>query len=141
MPKKLKRKRRMANGFVLGLLFGATVCLPVVTEGIPGFRFADRVADWLSFPGKIVISLIPGWPPSGEPTDEFILVILTYFASSVIFYALVGAMIGWYFAKRSTSSRQVAPRCENCDYSLIGNRSGVCPECGQPIAEQGSPGP
>ena len=28
------------------------------------------------------------------------------------------------------------PRCGACDYNLTGNTSGICPECGEPIAAQ-----
>ena len=27
------------------------------------------------------------------------------------------------------------PRCRRCGYDLTGNQSGICPECGTPIAE------
>lgn len=33
---------------------------------------------------------------------------------------------------RSTD-RSALGHCINCDYDLRGNRSGVCPECGEPL--------
>jgi hypothetical protein len=33
-----------------------------------------------------------------------------------------------------------AGHCRRCGYNLTGNVSGVCPECGTPVPEQGSAG-
>jgi hypothetical protein len=35
---------------------------------------------------------------------------------------------------RAHVPRAEAPRCVRCRYDLTGNLSGVCPECGKPIA-------
>jgi hypothetical protein len=33
-------------------------------------------------------------------------------------------------------SRSGRGSCPNCDYSVTGNASGVCPECGRPVAQK-----
>ncbi len=127
-------KRQMEIGFVLGLVFGSTASFVSVNGGIPGTRFANRIvdpiADRLSLPGVIAIWIIPGRPTKEGSANEF----LAYIVSTAVFYALGGTLVGWCVHKRSTSLHGDAPRCTKCDYSLIGNRSGVCPECGNPIA-------
>ena len=40
---------------------------------------------------------------------------------------------------RNRRLRPAAPECKNCSYSLTGNASGVCPECGVTIQQQPSP--
>lgn len=126
-------KRRMVIGFVLGLVFGTTASIVSLDGGIPGSRFArrtvDRIADKVSFPGSIVIWIVPGWPTKEGSSSEF----SAYMVATAVIYASGGALVAWYFRKRSTSSHSGAPRCEKCGYSLIGNRSGVCPECGRVI--------
>jgi hypothetical protein len=41
----------------------------------------------------------------------------------------------WYLRRYpSENRRQTANRCRDCGYSLIGNVSGICPECGAKLA-------
>lgn len=40
------------------------------------------------------------------------------------------------FFHRYTGSKKKRLCCDNCSYSLVGNRSGVCPECGTPILRE-----
>jgi hypothetical protein len=44
----------------------------------------------------------------------------------------------WY-AKRRRTTKTNPDVCIRCGYSLIGNVSGVCPECGTPTGKVGSP--
>ncbi len=50
-------------------------------------------------------------------------------------YALAGYGLGVYRvrAKRMACNE---PRCENCSYLLVGNRSGRCPECGTRVSRR-----
>jgi hypothetical protein len=71
-----------------------------------------------------------------RPLDEFMSdagadVYLIAPANAII-YGIAGACIGAYWAARRRS-RLGPPRCHKCDYLLIGNVSGVCPECGTKI--------
>lgn len=51
-------------------------------------------------------------------------------------YALGGYAVGVYLvrAKREASDE---PRCTECDYLLVGNLSGRCPECGKGDSRKG----
>jgi hypothetical protein len=50
--------------------------------------------------------------------------LVTTFAVLPIYW-LVTTLIGWRRSRRK--------RCRACGYSLQGNTSGVCPECGTPV--------
>jgi hypothetical protein len=53
--------------------------------------------------------------------------------------ALCGAWLGWgWLRMRRWKSDN---RCAVCGYSLTGNKSGVCPECGTPVNAGGVPSP
>jgi predicted RNA-binding Zn-ribbon protein involved in translation (DUF1610 family) len=67
------------------------------------------------------------------------------FLGSAVSWTLLGAGVGTlvgFFRKaaryrrrrRSRRIRRGPPRCAKCGYNLTGNVSGVCPECGTPIA-------
>jgi hypothetical protein len=60
----------------------------------------------------------------------------------VAMYALpIGVVAGIPFLifrrvrARIDSSKQLEPCCTTCGYCLIGNVSGICPECGTPLTE------
>ena len=50
-------------------------------------------------------------------------------------YALAGCAFGVYLvrAKRAASDE---PRCTECDYLLVGNTSGRCPDCGTRVSRE-----
>lgn len=54
--------------------------------------------------------------------------------------ALLGVLPLAYEPARSWWRRR-AGRCAHCGYSLMGNRSGLCPECGAPALTRRSPHP
>lgn len=43
----------------------------------------------------------------------------------------------WYY-RRSTQKVENPFHCQKCGYNLTGNRSGSCPECGEPIINESS---
>jgi predicted amidophosphoribosyltransferase len=45
--------------------------------------------------------------------------------------ASIGVALLWY--GRMLRTRLSAPTCSKCGYNLTGNRSGRCPECGEPV--------
>ena len=53
-------------------------------------------------------------------------------------YGLIAAFLAWLWPVRRRPSVN-GPRCPKCDYSLIGNVSGRCPECGRKIEGSGGP--
>jgi len=64
----------------------------------------------------------PSWQPFG---DAQILGYQIIFASPSLVF-LLGAYMGG-------KPKDQTPRCHWCRYDLTGNRSGTCPECGEPI--------
>jgi hypothetical protein len=54
---------------------------------------------------------------------------------NLLFYGALGAGVAWGFRRPAkTASSDESPQCQKCGYSLRGNVSGVCPECGRAIA-------
>src|SRR5436309_6538513 len=45
-------------------------------------------------------------------------------------FAAAGYCIDYYSAAGTRQRRRSAGQCEQCAYSMVGNRSGICPECG-----------
>ncbi len=104
------RKRRQRMPFLLAILLAALV----------GFVIVFVIAGFVV---PLVISLIGLHAPILVP-----LVIL--FAIPIAFYVFrhVFSYFRWKWVL------ELGPSCLNCDYDLTGNVSGVCPECGTPIA-------
>lgn len=50
-------------------------------------------------------------------------------------FVIAAAPAAWLW---SHTRQRPAGRCEHCDYDLTGNISGICPECGQSAAEEGT---
>ncbi len=59
----------------------------------------------------------------------------------LVFCPGVGGTLGAYFFNRRERRRErmrAAGRCGTCGYSLTGNVSGTCPECGTPVPKRTS---
>jgi hypothetical protein len=61
---------------------------------------------------------------------------LAVIALNMLFYGGVGGCVGLLWAQRRTSNDMNGPVCDRCGYSLVGNVSGVCPECGTKVTEE-----
>ncbi|MBN2562781.1 MAG: hypothetical protein JXQ75_17800 [Phycisphaerae bacterium] len=48
---------------------------------------------------------------------------------------LLGTVLATSFLLWRDRSRPSPGRCQECGYDLTGNTSGICPECGTPIAD------
>lgn len=67
-------------------------------------------------------------PKSAGEKSHFVFVGLPYWALAV----LTALIPGWWGSRRWRNPRkQRAGSCRACGYSLMGNVSGVCPECGK----------
>jgi hypothetical protein len=53
-----------------------------------------------------------------------------------IFLMLPVTVIALWIAGHVHRARLPTTRCPACDYELIGNVSGVCPECGSPVPSE-----
>lgn len=107
------------NAFPLGhssiLAVGANILtLPGVVVGIT-----------LAFPGLIVIQCLGSLTP-----DEKLIVLVI---SNGIAYGLVGIPVANLIASWRRRRRRRHGLCATCRYDLIGNKSGICPECGTKI--------
>ncbi|MHC4695857.1 MAG: hypothetical protein ACYTFA_03830 [Planctomycetota bacterium] len=75
--------------------------------------------------------LLPGayltFMVTGEPDSLFWI---TVFNATV--YGMVAVGLGLIIARPRAP---VGDRCAQCSYDLTGNVSGVCPECGTPVAQ------
>jgi len=124
----------MQNGTELLLGLGAGVLF--------GLVFSRR---WLSCALLYASTFVLGnrwlWErildPTPHPDDptlpEFVRAEIELFVL-VTASTLFGAWLGSHPAKRRHDQEQSVPRCARCKYDLTSNVSGVCPECGTPIA-------
>ncbi len=120
-------KTRIAIGSVVGFFFGALMAFIDVNGGFCGIPFASAMAERLAAPGVLVLRAFPR-----VQSDESVFELYTF--SNAAFYALVGALLSWLFWRLRSSPSGIGPQCSKCGYCLIGNTSGVCPECGNRVA-------
>lgn len=106
-----------------------------------GHRYVVRVAcgagrvsvdcwpvKWIDFPwGPAECGWHPAyrfpWLPSYEWSDQGVGIELPLWLPLLL-------CAGVALLARSYSGRAAPGRCEQCDYDLTGNTSGICPECG-----------
>ncbi len=111
------------------LFSGVGVCAGVV---IMMLGWASFFMPCMFLPAAPILEFLESSTPK-----EFRWIFATYAWAVIVnslFYAFVGGVIG-HFVWRSHRLREESqlPRCRNCGYCLIGNTSGVCPECGLPL--------
>lgn len=61
---------------------------------------------------------------------------LSFLIFNTVFYAIIGGFVGGFIGGlRNRRYRKLVREnyCSKCEYCLIGNESGTCPECGTPI--------
>ena len=63
--------------------------------------------------------------------SRYVGVIIPYWCFLVVFFPLPAI---WIVRRRRQSRRQKQSLCLSCGYNLTANTSGVCPECGTPVA-------
>ena len=121
------KKRTIAWWTYGGLLFGVTAgfswggCLCSI-PGLPGYLLASTLG--LGSSSDPLVSCA-----TGGRLDMLV-------PANAVVYTVVGAMIGLLiaFCRRERSG---PPRCGKCGCLLVGNTSGVCPECGTPVGQSG----
>ena len=122
----MKRNRPVIRGFAIGAFVGSCWSLPAFVG-----------APLCALPGAFLVF----WLESALGTDpmadwHFELFIPLAFAANVLILGAAGAAVGYLVALSSRNRFDVFPPvCEKCGYSLIGNESGVCPECGTKVTK------
>jgi len=108
----------MCVGIGIGVLFAAI--LPVWPAVLAGNDFGRAYTLWTALPTMEV---------------EWSLLLP---AGLTVIFAFGGAFVGLSIAQRFEDERAARlaseGRCLRCGYMLTGNNSGVCPECGTPVA-------
>lgn len=111
----------------------ATFGALMVALCLAGTRTRGLNLSWLG-----PVASIHGFKPPMEPPPVFVrpdvVPVRPSFSSALPAAVLVLAVVGWlatlfvWFGRRRDHS--IDPVCFGCGYSLIGNESGFCPECG-----------
>ena len=57
--------------------------------------------------------------------------------SMPLWFVLLCLLAAWMYARRRNQPEH--PACHTCGYSLTGNTSGTCPECGSPVSQASPP--
>lgn len=109
----ITERKRVASWVGCGVAFGiGSSFLPFLC------MFAVPV-----FPSVLLAELLFGEPVINDHGANLTLLR----PINTVFYALVGGWLGTCLNRKRASDE---PRCTECDYLLIGNLSGRCPECG-----------
>jgi hypothetical protein len=90
-------------------------------------KLRDR-AFLLFLVGTVLLTLIELWQLYGP-----IWALVTVFGPIAIGALALAPYIRQGYRAETRSDRLKTGRCLNCGYSLRGNTSGVCPECGTPV--------
>ena len=109
------------------------------------FLYVARIGAWWfvgSWGAKLKGRRLLGWIISGWLINAAfdLSILLGAFTGYESVLMLLGGillfLIPLHLIGRRTSlkARFTLPRCAKCDYSLIGNLSSVCPECGTPVS-------
>ena len=105
----------------------ASVPLERQPDGSLGAKVNSEDFNFPSDPPWLIVRTVP-YPQS----RRFILIVLPARTLAVVFAVLPAI---WLFTRRKAAPC-AAGTCSRCGYNLTGNTSGVCPECGTPIAEK-----
>jgi hypothetical protein len=116
-----------------------SLVLRAVLGGIAGvlLTLGDSFVSFSAIRHAIAYLALPGWfavwilPPAQRgrcgPSEEAVILALIV---NAMLYMLLFAVLPLVLRRREPLH---GPRCNKCAYSLIGNESGVCPECGTKI--------
>jgi hypothetical protein len=110
-----------------------------------GFLAVERLGLWLClglYAGLRTRRLV-GWTISGVCIDlAYDVAVGLTLADQWLIHVAILASVAVFLALLHTIGRRnslrarfsATPRCGRCTYDLTGNTSGICPECGTPIA-------
>ncbi len=119
-------KRGMAIGFAIGVVIAVAPALLWVV----GIELETLgIAIWI--PGAIIGASVGLDTPHGGSTAELLLL-------NSLFWGSLGSFLGYIWSiRRTDGSARSEQTCAKCGHCLIGNKSGICPECGTRIDQIG----
>jgi hypothetical protein len=107
-------------GLGIGVLIGTA--LPFWPACLSGNDYVSGYSLWRASP-----TLEIGW-------SLLLPLLLTVFLG--VGGGIVGRSVAATIEDRRTEKRAAEGRCFRCGFSLTGNTSGVCPECGTPVPKE-----
>jgi len=122
-------RSNLLGGACLG--FGIGCWIQIAAAVVAGF-FGPMIPF---APGTVAVWVADALGGSGSPAFVSLGRAALIVAVNLAFYGMLGAGLAWRHA-RHAKARSQGPTCRKCKYSLIGNVSGVCPECGTPIRRE-----
>lgn len=125
------RRRRIAKATVLGFLLGATFGASAWLLRLLGIRVPFLA--WIAGIPGIVVTFILAFFGEGYWLGDRPLLNLS--VNSTV-WGTVTAYVAYSRFNRRYPMPDPGPRCQSCDYSLINNLSGRCPECGESTGRQ-----
>ncbi|MBN2562782.1 MAG: hypothetical protein JXQ75_17805 [Phycisphaerae bacterium] len=79
----------------------------------------------------LVLCALVSWGVPILPVSGTVLLIFVFYGILLsLSFGIPASMLWWYEWRRIP-----AGHCRECGYDLTGNTSGICPECGTPIAD------
>lgn len=108
---------------LVGAAYGAATswltldCMCAIIPAMPGMFITEVITG-----DKVIVT-------DAGPADW-----LAYLPFTIVFYAMTGFIVGLLLDLRNKQKSKNPYVCTMCRYSLIGNTSGKCPECGTPIS-------
>lgn len=109
------------------------MCVGILYGGIVFTRDSWILSIWPRFHTEPSRFYICFWPP----------ILVSQFHVRIDMWLVVLALGGGHLLLRRharTAVQRHANECPACGYSLTGNISGICPECGTPVAGMGHDG-
>jgi hypothetical protein len=106
------------NCFVPFASGGGWPIIPIEHSPIPGLHFRTATISGELGPGITTIEVLHEYG-----ADYWLIVALTLLAPAV-----------WLIRRVRHRNTNASERCRSCRYSLTGNTSGVCPECGTHVS-------
>ena len=106
---------------VIGLFIGVMVnAIAIMLAFVPSLRWGAILA----WPGSFAVELLPAHVQGRcGPTPEAIFVCIS---TNAVVYSALFAFVPLFWKRKAVNH----PACSRCGYCLLGNVSGVCPECG-----------
>lgn len=115
----MRQPGSIVRWILIGLFFGAASSVALLSK--------NKFMHIPSFPAALLTAVTTGG--NIIPMDCGGVNVPVLAVGNLITYGLIGCFLGFLAQPRRRTGPTI---CSKCQYSLIGNVSGVCPECGTP---------